>query len=144
MKRYVIHCMIHDPTHWAKYMEKESDRMLFFLICCLVILVLAIILFAWGRKNSRNGHMIAGFVLVVILACALALAQFSPTKYETMKIVHINPSTNVLTLIDDDGKAYYVDTDDTAHMGEFTVNSEICVVRGGLMGDIKFVAPQPQ
>ena len=116
--------------------------MLFCLICCVVIIVLSIVLFAWGRKTGHNGRIIAGFVLAIILAGALAVAQFSPTKYETMRIVHINQTTNVMTLIDKDGKAYYVDTDDIAHVGEFAVDSQAYVVRGGLMGDIKFVTPK--
>ncbi len=116
--------------------------MFFLMICCAVIAILSIVLFSWGHKANRGGLTIAGFVLAIILVLGLAMAVFSPTKYETMRIVHINQTTNVITLIDNDGKAYYVDTDDTAHVGDFVVDSHAYVVKGGLLGDIKFVAPQ--
>ena len=116
--------------------------MFFLMICCAVIAILSIVLFVWGHKAKREGLTIAGFVFAIILIVGLALAVFSPTKYETMRIVHVNQTTNVMTLIDNDGKAYYVDTDDTAHVGDFTVDSQAYVVKGGLLGDIKFVAPK--
>ena len=116
--------------------------MLLILICCLVVIASAITLFAWGRKSNHNGRTVAGFVLAIVLVLGLTLAMFTPTKYEVMRVVHVNSTTNVITLIDSDGKAYYVDTDEIANVGEFLVDSQAYVVKGGLLGDVKFVTPK--
>lgn len=115
--------------------------MLFFFICCLAVAILSLVLFIWGCKTNNATRKGFGFALALILAIGLMFAQFTPTNYETMKVVHVNQATNTLTLIDSDGKAFYVDCDKIANVGEFAVDQKVIVVQGGLMGDIKFVTP---
>ena len=48
-----------------------------------------------------------------------------------------------LTIMDEEtGRTKVVNLDDTAHTGSFTKNGHAYVVEGGILQDIKYIAPQ--
>ena len=49
---------------------------------------------------------------------------------------------STLTIMDETGHTKVVNLDDTAHTGSFTKNGHAYVVEGGILQDIKYIAPQ--
>lgn len=111
-------------------------------ICFVVVIILAVILFAMGKKAGNAGRQIVAFVIVIILAGGLLIAHFMPPQVVEYKVVYINSTENTLTLLSENGKAKYVDLDKVAHTGSFTVDGTAIVVESGLLHGVEYIAPQ--
>ena len=110
------------------------------VIGCCIAIVLAIILFSYGRKKEKPALTTTGFVVVIVLAAIMTLSVLMPTKVSTYEVVYVGEST--LTIMDETGHTKVVNLDDTAHTGSFTKNGHAYVVEGGILQDIKYIAPQ--
>lgn len=111
------------------------------VIGCCIAIVLAIILFSYGRKKEKPALTTTGFVVAIMLAAIMTLSVLMPTKVSTYEVVYAGEST--LTIMDEEtGRTKVVNLDDTAHTGSFTKNGHAYVVEGGILQDIKYIAPQ--
>lgn len=111
------------------------------IIGCCIAIVLAIILFSYGMKKGKPVLTITGFVVAIVLAAIMTLSVLMPTKVSTYEVVYVGEST--LTIMDEEtGRTKVVNLDDTAHTGSFTKNGHAYVVEGGILQDIKYIAPQ--
>ena len=111
------------------------------VIGCCIAIVLAIILFSYGRQKEKPALTTTGFVVAIVLAAIMTLSVLMPTKVSTYEVVYVGEST--LTIMDEEtGRTKVVNLDDTAHTGSFTKNGHAYVVEGGILQDIKYIAPQ--
>ncbi len=111
------------------------------IVGCCIAIVLAIILFSYGMKKGKPVLTITGFVVAIVLAAIMTLSVMMPTKVSTYEVVYVGEST--LTIMDEEtGRTKVVNLDDTAHTGSFTKNGHAYVIEGGILQDIKYIAPQ--